>query len=714
MALYSPYWYRAALLRPRLKRHCDVARQVHRGRIWYVVANRATGEFFRVTPPAYTLIGLMDGRRTIEAIWREAADALGDNLPTQDEVIELLARLHNADLLNSGAAPDLSELADRRRRRQRMRYLSMFKNPFAIRLPLLDPDRFLTRWMPAVAPVFTLLGALMFAALIAYATALAALNWSELSADLSSRLAASETLLLIVLAYPLIKAAHELGHGFAIKQWGGEVREMGVIFLFLMPVPYVDASAATQWPGKWHRALVSAMGVFTELAISAVAMIIWVNAEPGIVRAVAFITMVTGGISTLLFNGNPLLRFDGYYVLSDLAEIPNLAQRSNNYIGHLVKRYAFGLSRERFPALAPGEPAWLVGYGVAAYLYKLLIAAAIALLVSGWLFELGILLAAWAIFQMILLPAFKSLKYVLTGEALMNVRRRAVGTTFGTIAVVLALASLAPLPYGEVARAVIWAGDNAAVVAAGSGFVKKVEIVSGHTVKPRAPIYVLESTRLSAQRDAAAAQLDAMRARLEAERAASPASAQRAREQIVQSEALLARLDRQLADLVVRSPATGRFTPSDPRPLEGRYVEQGTTLGYVVDKADPVLLRIVVPESAVDLIRERRRSVEVRFPHLPDKTFTARIERQLPSLDDVLPSPALSSLGRGPFQVDPTKPEELRSITRFAVFEAKVVNPPPNLMIGASADVRIDLGWAPLLVQVSRPVLQVLLKAVAG
>src|SRR5690606_25259502 len=109
---------------------------------------------------------------------------------------------------------------------------------------------------------------------------------------------------------------------------------------------------------------------------------VWVNAEPGMVRAFAFSVMLIGGVSTLLFNGNPLLRFDGYYVLSDLIEIPNLASRSNAHVGYLVQRYAFGVRDAQSPATAPGEAPWLFVYAFASFAYRLVIVAAIALLVA--------------------------------------------------------------------------------------------------------------------------------------------------------------------------------------------------------------------------------------------------------------------------------------------------------------------------------------------
>lgn len=714
MSLYSPYWYRAAPLTPRLKRHCSIGRQVHRGRVWHVVANRATGEFFRITPTAHALVGLMDGRRTVERIWREAAGPLGDDLPTQEEVIQLLSRLHKADLLHSGVAPDVAELAERRDTRLRGKILRSIKNPFALRIPMWDPEAFLARWAPLANLIFTPAVALAYVALIAYAIVTLALEWPALANDVSSQLMATETLLLLVLVYPVVKAFHELGHGFAIKRWGGEVREMGVMLLFLMPVPYVDASAATSWPDKWRRVLVSSMGILVELAIAAVAVIVWANVEPGWVRSIAFATMATAGISTLVFNGNPLLRFDGYYALSDAIEIPNLAQRANKYVGYLVKRYAFGMSRERFPALSRGEPTWLTCYAVAAFLYRISIAIAIAILVSGWLFELGLLLALWSLTQMLLFPAGKALWYVFNNEALMKVRRRAVSTTLAGVAAVVAIIALVPLPYAQIAQGVVWAGEDATVVAKGGGFVVTAAVAPGEDVAAGAAIYVLQNERLETQRANAIAQVEGFRSALEARRAEGPAAAARAREQLTQAEATAARIEAQLRDLVVRSPAAGRFEPIDARDPIGRHIPQGDPVGFLVDPARPVRLRIVAHERDLDLIRDRRRAVEARFPHLPGQSFQARIVREVPAIDNALPHPALSTLGRGDFALDPSEPTTLRSLDSFGVFEAELVDGPPNLLVGAAADIRIDLGWAPLAIQLGRPLQQLLLKATAG
>ena len=106
-----------------------------------------------------------------------------------------------------------------------------------------------------------------------------------------------------------MKALHELGHSYAVKRWGGEVHEIGIMFLVFMPVPYVDASESAGFQSKWQRAFVGAAGILVEIFLASLALFIWLNAEEGLVRAFAFNVMLIGGVSTLFFNGNPLLRF---------------------------------------------------------------------------------------------------------------------------------------------------------------------------------------------------------------------------------------------------------------------------------------------------------------------------------------------------------------------------------------------------------------------
>src|SRR5262249_14220794 len=197
--------------------------------------------------------------------------------------------------------------------------------------------------------------------------------------------------------------------------------------------PYVDASASAAFRSKWRRAVVGSAGIVVEAGLASIAVLIWVAAEPGMVRALAFNVILIGGVSTLLFNGNPLLRFDGYYVLSDLIEIPNLGARANKYVLYLIQRYALGAEGLSSPVTARGEPAWFVFYALASTAYRLSIMVTIALLVASKLFFIGIVLAILSVATTLVWPMIKAGRFVIESPLLRRQRRRAIAVSAGTV-----------------------------------------------------------------------------------------------------------------------------------------------------------------------------------------------------------------------------------------------------------------------------------------
>ncbi|RUU62213.1 peptidase M50, partial [Mesorhizobium sp. M2C.T.Ca.TU.009.01.2.1] len=452
----SSSWYRVSGLKLRLRGHARIHRAIFRGQLWYVLQDRTSGRFHRFTPETWFIISLLDGRRTIQEIWDMACAQLEDKVMTQDEVIHLLGQLHTTDVLFGDVPPDIGELADRGKKQRDRKLIMSFMNPLALRFGLIDPDKFLQATLPLIRPLFSWVGALGFCLLFGYALVLAGVHWRALTKDVTDRVLSAENLILLLIAFPMIKAVHELGHAYAVKRWGGTVHEIGVMLLVFMPVPYVDASDSLAFQNKWHRAIVGGAGIMVEIVLAALALIVWVNAEPGLVRAFAFNVMLIGGVSTLVFNGNPLLKFDGYYVLSDIIEIPNLASRANAYLGYLVQRYAFRIRSATSPVTASGEAGWLFFYGFAAFFYRLTITAAIVTFVSRQFFIVGTLIAVWAVILMLGVPVAKGIWFLLVNPALRHNRGRAFGVVAGTIAALAVVLFLVPLPHSTIAQGIVW------------------------------------------------------------------------------------------------------------------------------------------------------------------------------------------------------------------------------------------------------------------
>ena len=273
-SLFSSRWYRVAGVHPSLRAHVRVSRHTYRGQIWYLLQDAASGRHHRVDETAFHFIGRMDGARTVDEIWHSMFNSLGERSPTQDDTIEMLCQLSENGLLQCEITPDVAELFRRGRQRARKRRMSML-NPLAFRVPLLDPDQLLTRLAPLARFLFHPIVAVLWAVVIGMTLLSVASSWETIRSFAAVHMLTPRYLLLMWITYPFIKALHELGHGMAVKAWGGEVREAGVSMLLLVPAPFVDASAASAFPEKSRRIAVGAAGIMVELFLAAVAWFIW-------------------------------------------------------------------------------------------------------------------------------------------------------------------------------------------------------------------------------------------------------------------------------------------------------------------------------------------------------------------------------------------------------------------------------------------------------
>jgi putative peptide zinc metalloprotease protein len=708
-SLYSPSWYRVADLKPRLRAHARLHRHHFRGQLWYVLQDRTSGRYHRFSPAAYLVVSLMDGQRSVQEIWDLACNRLGEDVVTQDEIIRLLAQLHSSNVLYGDVPPDLGEMADRGRKQKRRKLLMSFMNPLAIRIPIFDPDEFLTATLPVVRPLMSWFGVLLFVTVVGYALTLVGVHWSELTENIADRVLATESLLLLLLTYPLVKAVHELGHGYAVKRWGGEVHEIGIMFLVFMPVPYVDASEASGFHNKWRRVLVGGAGILVEVFLAALAMFVWVEAEEGLVRAFAFNVMLIGGVSTVLFNGNPLLRFDGYYVLSDLLEIPNLGNRSNRYIGYLIQRYLFGIEDLESPANARGEAGWFFFYSIASFVYRLFIVVAIVLFVASKFFVIGVLMAIWSVILMLGLPLAKQTWFLLTSPLLRRKRGRAMAVTAGVIGSLVATLLFLPVPYATLAEGVVWTADDAAVHARAEGTVAELLVPANAMVSPGDPLMRLEDDLLDARVRVLQSRSRELRMRYEASDLSDPVEARIVLEQLRHAQADLELALQNQKDLIVRSDSAGHFIMRQASDWPGRYVKKGEVLGYVLRTQEPIV-RVVVAEDEADLVRKHTGRVELRFADRLAEVVPARIEREVPVLSDTLPSMALSTMGGGQILVDPSDPQHLKVLANLLHLELVADASLRVDAMGGRVYVRFDHGQEPLASRLYRSVRQVFLK----
>jgi putative peptide zinc metalloprotease protein len=696
--LLSNSWYRVAALKPRLRSHARLHRHRYRGEVWYLLQDPVSNRVHRFTPGARLIIAAMDGKRTVADLWELANDRLGEEAPTQDEVINLLGQLHAADLLQSDVTPDATEAFDRGQREERALRRRSFMNPMAVRIPLWDPDAFLERVDPFIRILWSRWGALAWLTVVLPALILLPPHWSELTSNFTDRVLAANNLLLLWLVFPLIKALHEFGHATATKAGGGEVHDMGIILLVLIPVPYVEASAATTFKSKYERATVGAAGMLVELFVAALAFYLWLLIEPGAGRAILFNIMVVAGVSTLVFNGNPLLRYDAYYILADLIEMPNLAKRALGYWEYVAKRHLFGMDDADEPHASRSERAWLLFYGVASAIYRIMVTVAIAIFIAGEFFVIGVVLAIWAVTAMAVVPLIKGIQQIVDTASVRKYRRRVISVTAATAAALVLLLFVIPMPFRSNAEGVIWLSEDAMVRAGANGFVSRLLVPPGTRVARGEALIESNDSALDAQLRLGEARVAELEASYAAQFIVDRAKASIIREQLESEKAALQRIRERVGALIARAATDGVFSAPQASDMPGRFYRKGDLLGYVVEKGRP-LARVVVAQEVVDMVRLATAEVEVRYVHRPDIVAEGKIVRQVPAGDETLPSRALGTEGGGKISVDPRDQRGAKTLERMFQVDIELPGDASAAYYGERVYVRFDHEKEPLALQ---------------
>ncbi len=707
--LTSPHWYRVAGLRLRLHDQVQIHRHDYRGLIWYLLENTTTGRSHRFNPAAYQFIGLMDGKNSMQQIFDQISEQLDEYAPGQEEVIDLVSKLYEADLLKSEVLADIEELFERQVRQKKVKLKQRFANPIALRFPLWDPEDFLNRHAAKANWIFNKWVAFLWLGLVGFSCLQVAQNWLQINYFFSVNALSPYNLLLMFVLYPPLKFLHELGHAFSAKLEGGEVHEMGISFLLLMPVPYVNVSTATHFRNRYKRILVSAAGILVESFFAALGLLLFLAAQPGLVQSIGFNIFLIGGVSSLFFNGNPLLKYDGYYMLADATGIPNLFQRSTQYWQYLFQRYLFGLREAVSPVSAPGEIPWFVGYSLLSVTYRLGILWFILLVMTEKFFFLGILLAAWLIGIQIVRPFYKALHYIVASASLKRKRNRALASSFGLFALLVGVIGFVPIPSYTLSEGVVWQPDEVRLWVEQSGFVESLEVENNQRVEIATPLLRLSDPFLKSETRIAAARVRELKSRYRASRVSSHTEAGIAREELGTAESELDFILEKSRAMSITAFKDGSVMLLDADDLPGRFVHKGDLLGYILNDEIPTV-RMAVSQDHIGQLRANVVDISIRFAFNLQQAFSAKILHQSPEATNQLPSAALATTGGGKFVVAPGGINDLETREKIFLVDLQPDFNGQRIPMGTRAYVRVNHGSEALASQWYRRLRQVFLR----
>jgi putative peptide zinc metalloprotease protein len=616
-----------------------------RGDRYWGVKDPIALRYFQLRDEEYFILRSLNGRASAAEIKTRFEEEFAPRKLDLGQLNEFLGLLHQQGLILSDAPDQGQPLLVRRKRERRRATISALGNILAVRLPGVDPERFLNWLYPKCRWLFSPASVVVWFLLVLSSLLLLAVQFDVLQARLPEfqefLTARNVVWLAVVLAFT--KVLHELAHGLACKHYGGECHEIGLMFLVFTPCLYCNVSDAWMLPSKWRRAAIGAAGMYVEIGLASLCAFLWWFTEPGFANSIFLNVMFVCSVSTLVFNGNPLLRFDGYFILADLVEVPNLQQRSRAVVLEFLRKRVLGVERGGIQVVGERHPGWLALYWALSTSYRLVVVVAILWFCHQVLtpHRLGVvaqILTLVVVCGLLVGPTGRFLMFLRDPRIRRQVRWLRLACWSGLAALSITGILLIPLPYRITAPAVLEPSEAKRVYVSVPGTLEESVNVGEHVVADQTLVRLdnleikREIAELVGTRDLRQLHLTNLQGR----RISDPSVG----EQIPVAEEVLADVEKRLQQrqqdyerLVLKAPCAGTVLPAPWRerpsrevshtwlgnPLDernrGAYLETGTLLCLI---GNPTLLHatLVVDQADIALVKNGQR-VRVQLDQLP-------------------------------------------------------------------------------------------------
>jgi|694.fasta_scaffold40118_4 putative peptide zinc metalloprotease protein len=440
----------------RIRKRPDLEARRHRyhGKSYWVVKEPVGLNYFRFHEEEYAILNMLDGETSLQTIKEEFQKQFAPQRITLQDLQQFVGMLHRSGLVISqmnGQGQQLRRRGDQRRRKE---LLGKVANVFALRFRGIDPERLLNRLLPWFGWLFTP-GALIGTACLALsALMLVLLQLKQFQAKLPTfeQFFAADNWIWLGLTMAVVKILHEFGHGLSCKKFGGECHEMGLMLLVFTPCLYCNVSDSWMLPNKWQRVFIGAAGMYVELILASLATFVWWYSDPGFVNYLALAVVFICSVSTVIFNGNPLLRFDGYYILMDILEIPNLRQKSTEVLKRWFQSVCLGLELQENPFLPQRNKFWFGAFTVAAGIYRWVVVIGIFMFLNKvlepyGLKRLGQIAAFSGIIGMFVPPIMSTYKFFKTPGKASKMKRSRVLSTVAVAVAAIGIVAFVPFPF---------------------------------------------------------------------------------------------------------------------------------------------------------------------------------------------------------------------------------------------------------------------------
>ncbi|QDS90717.1 Peptidase family M50 [Rosistilla ulvae] len=620
-----------------------------RGAIQYRIEVPSRHKFFSVGYEEYVFISLLDGKTTVAQACGRAAQTLGREALTQrqaDSITHWL--LQQRMIVLDGMQPASATAPDNAERDSKTGLLDRF-NPFWIKLPLPHADRLIQSAAAFLKPAFSPLGVLLASSIMLIGLSSVAMQWDRFIAS-STAIFSPSTWIATLITWVVLKFIHELGHAAAARRFGCETTQVGIVLVLLAPLAYVDVTTSWRLRSRWQRMAIAAAGMYVELTIAAIAAIAWGWIDSPAASYHLFNVIFAASLSTVFFNANPLMRFDGYYLLTDLLELPNLAAEGGMAVRDLTSQLFFGRrsGRDRHYGWRRGV---VIGYGIASIVWRILICIMLAIAAAFMFRGAGVVLVGFALLAWVIRPTarlFQSLNRRALQDPAACVRAAVVG---GSLAVLAGTGIFyMPISTAIVAPAIVDQGEDVVVRSAADGFVVAIEVDDGKTVQAgdvliRIRNEELQQQLVELQTEIGQSEIRKRRATEEQDVAASQIEQETRRA----LDDRMRQLQTQIDGLTVRAHRDGTIVARQLADRLQQYVSEGTELLTIAEPSDRRVMASIAQQDIRQVAMQIGKPVEIKSA--ASNLATGRLAHIHPLATTKLQHPALAGVHNGPLPV---------------------------------------------------------------
>jgi putative peptide zinc metalloprotease protein len=702
-------------------------KQHYLGKTYWVVKEPVGLNYFRFQEEEYAILDMLDGQTSLDEIKERFEAEFPPQKITLEELHQFLGMLHRSGLVISAVPGQGQELFKRRGERKRQQFLAAITNVLSLRFKGFDPERFLEWLEPKVGWVFeplTVICVLLFA-LSALSLVLVEFDVFRSKLPEFHQFFTAKNAFWLAVVLGVTKIFHEFGHGLSCKHFGGECHEMGVMLLVLTPCLYCNVSDSWMLPNKWHRAFIGAAGMYVEMVLASVATYIWWFSEPGLLNNLCLNVIFVCSVSTLVFNGNPLLRYDGYYILADVAEIPNLRQKATTILSHKAAEWFLGMEPVEDPFLPQRNQLFFVVFSIAAAIYRWVVVMSILwFLYKVWepygLQVIGQIIGLASLYGLFIYPLYKVGKFFYVPGRRDKVKPRRMYASLAGLAAILLAVFWLPFPHSVMCSLEIQPRDADPVYVEVAGILDKLVVRAGSQVHKGDVLAQLKDIDTDLKINELNGQKEQYRVKLENLRKQRFLDAQAGGEiptvidslQMVEQQLAEKRADRDR--MILKAPSDGTVLPppetakkEDPEgalstwsgtPLEpetqGAHLQTGALLCLVGDprRMEAVL---VIDQTDLEFVKPGQ-NVDLKLDELPHDVLHGQID-EIANTDLKITSQRLSSKTGGSVQTK-TDPQTGAERPMTAVFQARVPldDSEKLLRIGLRGQGKVHADWLAL------------------